>query len=458
MNLAQALRLVRMDGSIPDEPACLALVGAGGKSTALFQISRELSPPIILTATTHLAVHQLHLADYHLPIQTLGDLNKLPDLLPGKTVLVTGPRIEEERVSGIDREQAAWLNDFAGERQIPLLIEADGSRQRPLKAPAEHEPAIPPFARQVVSLAGLSALGKPCTEEWVHRPQRFADLSGLSIGSPISVEALVRVLAHPEGGLKNIPPRARRIVLLTQAITEEKQALAKQIGSMLLPAFHAVLAASLHPGEEQCLPDNEMVFSVQVPVGGILLAAGGSSRMGHPKQLLTWRDEPLVRHAARNALQAGLSPLVIVIGAHADQVRKAVMDLPVRLVDNPEWDQGQSSSVKAGLEAMPPETGAAIFLLVDQPYTSSGLIRSLVDLHSRTLSPLVAPRVGERRANPVLFDRQVFPDLMAVQGDMGGRKLFSKHPVSWLDWPDEKLLLDIDTEEDYQRLRNIPLP
>jgi molybdenum cofactor cytidylyltransferase len=210
--------------------------------------------------------------------------------------------------------------------------------------------------------------------------------------------------------------------------------------------------------EEQGLPDNEMVFSVQEPVGGILLAAGGSSRMGHPKQLLTWRDEPLVRHAARNALQAGLSPLAIVTGAHADQVRKAVMDLPVRLVDNPEWDQGQSSSVKAGLEAMPPETGAAIFLLVDQPYTSSGLIRSLVDLHSRTLSPLVAPRVGERRANPVLFDRQVFPDLMAVQGDMGGRKLFSKHPVSWLDWPDEKLLLDIDTEEDYQRLRNIPLP
>jgi molybdenum cofactor cytidylyltransferase len=165
----------------------------------------------------------------------------------------------------------------------------------------------------------------------------------------------------------------------------------------------------------------------------------------------------MVRTVASNALAAGLSPVIVVTGAFHEGVSQAVADLPVTVIQNPEWETGQSSSVRAGLVGLPAETGSALFLLVDQPQVPVELMRSLVALHAETLIPIVAPRVDQRRANPVLFDRLTFPDLMGIQGDVGGRVLFSRYPVSWLDWEDENLLLDIDTEEDYHGLGNAPL-
>ena len=103
-------------------------------------------------------------------------------------------------------------------------------------------------------------------------------------------------------------------------------------------------------------------------VAGIILAAGASQRMGQPKPLLLWRGKPFVCHVARTALDAGLTPVVIVIGAHAEEVWAALADLPVEIVYNPNWAEGQSTSVQAGLQSLPPETDAAVFLLADQPH------------------------------------------------------------------------------------------
>ena len=97
--------------------------------------------------------------------------------------------------------------------------------------------------------------------------------------------------------------------------------------------------------------------------------------------------------------------------------------------------------------------GAAIFLLVDQPQVSVSLLRALVEAHAGDLPDVLAPLVEDRRANPVLFDRRTFPDLLSLQGDTGGRAIFAKFPPHHLPWQDAMLLQDIDTLEDYQRLR-----
>jgi molybdenum cofactor cytidylyltransferase len=296
--------------------------------------------------------------------------------------------------------------------QIPLLVEADGSRMRPLKTPGEHEPAIPAFANQVVVVAGLAALGKPLTPDWVHRPDRFAALTGLEIGQAITSEAVARALAQS-----------------------------------LIPTFSAVLVASLGQQGD--------IFACYERVAGILLAAGKSSRYGEPKQLLDWRGEPLVRRVARTALQAGLSPVVVVTGAHAGRVGQALAGLEVQIVHNPDWEQGQSASLRAGLSALPAETGAAIFLLADQPQVPAGLIEALVSAHAASLAPVISPSVEGRRANPVLFDRVTFNELRSLHGDSGGRQLMAPvgpYPVSRVPWDDPRLLLDVDTPEDYQRL------
>jgi molybdenum cofactor cytidylyltransferase len=173
--------------------------------------------------------------------------------------------------------------------------------------------------------------------------------------------------------------------------------------------------------------------------------------MGQPKQLLDRNGIPLVRWVASVALAAGLAPVIVVTGASAVQVAAALEGLPVAIVNNPQWESGQSTSVQAGLRALPAETGAALFLLVDQPQVPDTLLRALVERHAETLSPIVAPMAGGKRANPVLFDRRTFPNLLAIHGDTGGRALFSQYPVAWLEWHEERILLDIDTMEDYQK-------
>jgi molybdenum cofactor cytidylyltransferase len=237
------------------------------------------------------------------------------------------------------------------------------------------------------------------------------------------------------------------MVLLNQADTAELRSQAGRLAQSLVPAFSAALVAALGQQGE--------VFACYERVAGILLAAGKASRYGEPKQLLDWRGEPLVRRAARTALQAGLSPVVVVTGAHAGQVGQALAGLEVQIVHNPDWEQGQSASVRVGLSALPAETGAAIFLLADQPQVSSGLLEALLSAHATSLAPVIAPSVEGRRANPVLFDRFTFNELCLLQGDSGGRQIMAPegpYPVSWVPWDDPLLLLDVDTPEDYRRL------
>jgi molybdenum cofactor cytidylyltransferase len=217
--------------------------------------------------------------------------------------------------------------------------------------------------------------------------------------------------------------------------------------------------------------EQEMIFAVHEPIAGIILAAGASSRFGRAKQLLDWKGQPFVRAVAKTALEAGLGPVVVVTGANAEQVQAAVNDLDVTVVHNEEWKGGQGSSIRAGIAALTPgppsallrdatqsprvgegNLGGAIFLLVDQPQVTTSVIRALVEKHAEGLFPVVAPMVIDRRANPVLFDRITFPDLMKLEGDVGGRAIFHRYRVEFLPWHDDRLLLDVDTPEMYQRL------
>ncbi|MDQ2692393.1 MAG: nucleotidyltransferase family protein, partial [Chloroflexota bacterium] len=164
---------------------------------------------------------------------------------------------------------------------------------------------------------------------------------------------------------------------------------------------------------------------------------------------------------AHTAREAGLAPVVVVTGANADPVNSALAGLDVRVVHNTDWASGQGSSIGAGLASLLPsqtpgsrqrQSGGAIFLLTDQPQITSSVLRALVEKHAETLHPVVAPMVMDQRANPVLFDRATFDDLMELKGDVGGRAIFNKHRVEYLPWHDDRLLLDVDTPEMYQRL------
>jgi molybdenum cofactor cytidylyltransferase len=437
----------------------------------MFLLAREVKPAIV-TATTHLARWQSELADRHFVWEDGGPMPDLDSLVGKGVTLVTGTLdAQTDRHRGLSLPQMEGLRELAGSHDLPLLIEADGARQKALKAPAAHEPAIPEFVETAVVMAGLSALepanvveGQGGGWEQIHRPEIFAQVAGISMGDRRTPEVVVRVLAHPQGGLKGIPPNARRIALLNQADMPALQAAGAEIAHGLISTYEAVIVSSLG-GPADSVPS---IFAVHEKIAGIILAAGESRRFGQTKQLLDFHGRPFVRAVAEKALTAGLDPVIVVTGCDAESVEQALAGLPLQIVRNAEWPSGQASSIRAGLArigSLPPAgpssedwgdhslmVGAAIFLLADMPQVTAEVLRALVEAHARELPPVLAPMVEDRRTNPVLFDRVTFPDLGQLTGDVGGRAIFSRYSPVYLPWLDDALLRDVDTPDDYRKL------
>lgn len=424
----------------------LAFVGAGGKTTAMFRVARQVRGRLMVACTAHLAVEEAGLAGRHFVIQNLGDLERAGERLVDGINLFTAGVGPANRLSGLSDELILGVKLIADRQQAPLLIEADGSRRLPIKAPAAHEPPIPVWVNAVVVVAGLSALGKPLNESTVFRPEIFSQLSGRPLEREIQFDDLCRVLTHLEGGLKNIPEGAEKILLFNQldaAILVD--AALQDYRGLLLDHFGTVLLSSL-------LNEGDEVKHRLENVAGIILAAGKSERFGQPKQLLAWKGKPFIQHIVEAALHAGLSPVVVVLGAVTEEIQKVLVQYPIKIVLNEEWTNGQAGSIAAGVRASGRRCGAAVFLLSDMPQVSVETLKDYFYFHQRNDYSILAPRVNGRPANPAMFDRRCFPALIALQGAAGGRQLFSRFPVTWHELDDPFMALDIDTPEDYQTL------
>ena len=189
------------------------------------------------------------------------------------------------------------------------------------------------------------------------------------------------------------------------------------------------------------------------PVALLLLAAGASSRMGRPKQLLPYRGRTLLRHAAETAVASGCAPLVLVTGALHDELVAEVADLPIRAVRNEHWETGMASSLQAGLTAVAGTNPTAVLvLLTDQPLVTPALLQQLVALQQQTQAPAVAAAYAGTLGVPAIFSRALFHDLQQLQGAQGATRLLAMlgPAVGRVDFPAG--LLDVDTPEQYAAL------
>lgn len=422
----------------------IALVGGGGKTTLMFQLARDFGGRVICTTSTHLALDQLDKADRHLIITEPSQLLESPNAITGDVLLITGPQVESNRAGSPSPEVLGTLTDLAEKWDCPMIIESDGARKLPIKAPAEHEPPIPDFVNVVITVIGLSGLGKPLQGEWVHRPELYSQLVGLPLGETLESQHLVKGLISSEGGLKNIPAGARKILLINQIDSFPNWKTFYDHLDQLLDHYSAVGFSVL---------EDQMLLEVHERIAGVVLAAGESSRFGEPKQLLDWHGKPLVSHVAELAIEAGLDPVVIVTGADHDTVSQALTGSQVVVACNPGWASGQGSSVRVGVENLPEDIGGAVFLLVDQPLIPPELIKKILKQHHKSPAAIILPVIDSQAGNPVLFDRNTFGDLTLLDGDVGGRSLFQKFPVREVTWDDVDSQQDIDTPEDYQRIR-----
>jgi molybdenum cofactor cytidylyltransferase len=195
-------------------------------------------------------------------------------------------------------------------------------------------------------------------------------------------------------------------------------------------------------------------------IAAIVLAAGASTRMGRQKLTLPMAGgRPLVRLAVEQVLAAGLDEVVVVVGGDAEAVAAALATLPVRVVVNPRYAEGQSTSLRTGLDALRPGTDAAVVALGDQPLPDPDVIRRLVAAFRTTGRPIAVPVYRDGRGNPVLFGATLFGELRGVTGDQGGRGVITRDPARVAEVPvDMAMPADIDTPEDYEAARGAAEP
>jgi len=227
----------------------VAFVGGGGKSTAMFRLARETTERgghAITTTTTKIFAAQIALAPAHIPSADATRERVAAALAAHRNVLVIGEKNPETgKADGVSLELfhdlRAWFPDAC------LLNEADGSRMRPFKAPARHEPVIPPETTLVIPVVGADIFGQPLDDEHVHRAELVCALSGASLGASITPEIVARTLAHPDGGRKGVPAGARVVVLINKVDGLADPKLARETAARLLrePAIAAVVLAAV---------------------------------------------------------------------------------------------------------------------------------------------------------------------------------------------------------------------
>jgi molybdenum cofactor cytidylyltransferase len=196
-------------------------------------------------------------------------------------------------------------------------------------------------------------------------------------------------------------------------------------------------------------------------VAGVVLAAGLSTRMGRNKLLLEVAGEPVVTRAVRSARDAGLDPVLVVVGHGGDRVRAAIADLPVTTLANPDPARGIHTSLRIGFEALaerPDEPGAAVVMLGDMPLVSSAMVRRLVDgwRASPSHPSLVISLYGEVVAPPILYSAPLFAELRALDDEGCGKRVVKRHRAEALEvhWP-PWALADLDEPDDLDRAERL---
>lgn len=429
-----------------NETDIVAWVGAGGKSSLIFSLAKIFFSRCVISTSTHMADFQRKWADNFSEINKIEQIEKINFKKIQGTYLLTEHvnDIESGKLPGLRQEFMDLLIYKCKYNRIPLFIEADGSKNRPIKTPGLHEPAIPQNVNKVCVVAGLSGLGKSINSNSVHRPELAANILNKSQSDIITIDDYYNLLTSEKGGLKSIPEGADRYLFLNQSDLLENLESIYELAFRCKPYFNHVLITYY---------DNKSKSIKFVAdfgqVGCILLAAGESKRFRTPKQLAKWHSHTFLETTINNISSTTLKPITVVTGAYHELLSPILSQFTnIINIYNPGWKKGQSGSVRIGIESLNENIEAVIFLLVDQPQINPEMLNRIVVEYARTKSDIIGYEYKGKIRHPVLFSRNTFNDLLSIQGDSGGRQLFKKYSPLAIPINNSFFAMDFDTPEE----------
>jgi len=189
--------------------------------------------------------------------------------------------------------------------------------------------------------------------------------------------------------------------------------------------------------------------------GLVILAAGESRRLGEPKQNLLHNGVSLLQHVVKTAVDSACRPVIIILGAYAEEIQFHIKEQQIIICQNPQWQEGMSSSIRLGIKMLQqtePAVSAAVLTVCDQPHVNAELLENLINTKAATGKDIIASSYNNTLGVPALFDKKLFPELLLLKGVEGAKKLLFKHTESVVSIPFPLGSIDIDTLQDYEAL------
>ncbi len=185
----------------------------------------------------------------------------------------------------------------------------------------------------------------------------------------------------------------------------------------------------------------------------IILAAGGSTRMGQPKQLIKWQDKTFLNHIIEKSDQTNLSPIIIVLGAHSNKIKKTIAEnSKINIVENRHWQEGLSTSVKLAIEKLPADIDSVIIFLVDQPQVKIETINSLVKKSENSTAEVIIPIKDNKKGNPILIKSSILNHIDQLRGDKGLKQIIDQFSKDYINCNDDSIFFDVDYLDDIKKL------
>jgi molybdenum cofactor cytidylyltransferase len=300
-------------------------------------------------------------------------------------------------------------------------------------------------------VAGIDALGQPLDEDHVYNAARLLERYGLPEGEPVIPPWMALAMRDPELGMRGVPDAARVVALLNKVPPSgHTRWRARRVAQLVLrsPRIDAVALGSVQ--------DVDPVCEVQQRVVAVVLAAGVSSRMGErSKVLLPWDGRTVIETVVTRLIAARVSEVAVVTGHRAADVATVLAHLPVTLVHNPNFAQGEMlSSLQTGLRSLSPDTAACLVVMGDQPTLEGRVVGRLLDAYAEGRGDLLVPVYRGQRGHPVLFARRFWPELLALEAG-APRDVLRRYPdlTISVEVDTDSILRDIDTPEQYRAER-----
>lgn len=448
MHLHEALNIQKGD--------VVSFVGGGGKTTALVRLGYELADMgwrVLGTTTTRIGVDELGSFPHHTlwEDQFIGGNRQLAKLVDQYRFVFVYKNVRDDKVIGIPPHYITLLMDHMN--ADVMLVEADGSRRLPLKAPLPHEPVIPLDTTLVVPIAGLDAVGQPLDENNVYNLDAIIERYGFPYGEPIQPAWIAQILRDEDFGLKGIPSGARIIPIMNKANPKglERSRVRRAAYLALKESrINAVLIGAVKR-------EKDPIFEIHRRVGVVILAAGLSQRMGgESKPLLSWGKRTVIEAIIQTLTPFRFADVVVVTGHQASQVEAVVGHLPARAVYNGRYATGEIlSSLKVGLKALKSDIDACLVVMGDQPQLKTRLVRQIMTAYSQGVSSIIAPFYGEQRGHPILIQRHYWQEILDLPAKSAPREVIERHPVFPIPVEDDSILRDIDTPESYAKEKRL---